>query len=280
MENQKYSNSLSINCKGILYQFTTPKIMGIINCTPDSFYEKSRISNIDQVRNRVEKMIEEGVDIIDIGGASTRPGAEFPSVKEERDRVIPIIKNLVKTFPKVLFSIDTMSGEIAKEAIDNGIHLINDVSGGELDSSILRVASENKVPYVLTHSPGFVRATIPFDADSFMLELLSHLAKKVAHCRNLGVTNLIIDPGFGFSKTVDQNFEIIQKFEMLHIFECPLLVGISRKSMIYKTLNLNPSDSLNGTTILNTILCNKGASIVRVHDVKEMFEIRSLSSRC
>jgi len=226
MQAQKKTKSLFINCKGHLYDLTTPKIMGIINCTPDSFYEKSRITEINQISKKVEEMIHEGVDIIDVGGASTRPGAVFPSFKEERERVIPILKILVKSFPEVLFSIDTMSGEIAKEAIDEGVHIINDVSAGEMDSSILKVAAENKSPYILTHSPGFVKATIPFDAESFMLELISHIAKKVALCKSLGISNLIIDPGFGFSKTIEENYEIIQKFEMLEIFDCPLLVGI------------------------------------------------------
>jgi len=280
MQAQKKTKSLFINCKGHLYDLTTPKIMGIINCTPDSFYEKSRITEINQISKKVEEMIHEGVDIIDVGGASTRPGAVFPSFKEERERVIPIFKILVKSFPEVLFSIDTMSGEIAKEAIDEGVHIINDVSAGEMDSSILKVAAENKSPYILTHSPGFVKATIPFDAESFMLELISHIAKKVALCKSLGISNLIIDPGFGFSKTIEENYEIIQKFEMLEIFDCPLLVGISRKSMIYKILNIDPAESLNGTTVLNTLLYKSGASIIRVHDVKEMVQIKTLISRC
>jgi dihydropteroate synthase len=280
MQAQKKTKSLFINCKGSLYDLTTPKIMGIINCTPDSFYEKSRITEINQISKKVEEMIHEGVDIIDVGGASTRPGAVFPSFKEERERVIPILKILVKSFPEVLFSIDTMSGEIAKEAIDEGVHIINDVSAGDMDSSILKVAAENKTPYILTHSPGFVKATIPFDAESFMLELISHIAKKVALCKSLGISNLIIDPGFGFSKTIEENYEIIQKFEMLEIFDCPLLVGISRKSMIYKILNIDPAESLNGTTVLNTLLYKSGASIIRVHDVKEMVQIKTLMSRC
>jgi dihydropteroate synthase len=280
MQTQKNTKSLSINCKGLLYDLSTPKIMGIINCTPDSFYEKSRITEIDKIRKKVEEMIYQGVDIIDIGGVSTRPGAVFPSVKEERDRVIPVLKTLINTFPQVLFSIDTMSGEIANEAIQNGVHMINDVSAGVMDSSILDIVAKNNIPYVLTHSPGFVKATIPFDTDSFMLEMISYLAKKVAYCRSLGITNLIIDPGFGFSKTIDQNYEIIQKIEMLKIFECPLLVGVSRKSMIYKLLNIDPKESLNGTTVLNTLLYKSGASIIRVHDVKEMTEIKTMMSRC
>jgi dihydropteroate synthase len=276
MYSENPNNSYLINCKGKLYDLSTPKIMGIINCTPDSFYENSRFSQKDELMSKVQSMVSHGAEIIDIGGASTRPGAIFPTIKEEKTRVIDILKFLKKEFPTVLFSIDTMYSEVAQEAVDVGADIINDVSGAELDSTILDVAAKNKVSYVLTHSPGFIRSVLPFESESFMLDLISYLSQKINVCKEKGIVDLIIDPGFGFAKSLEQNFEIVRKFEMLKIFDSPILVGISRKSMIYKTLNKSPETVLNGTTVLNTLLYLKGAKIIRVHDVEEMTEVKML----
>jgi dihydropteroate synthase len=267
-----------INSKGVLYDLSTPKIMGIINCTPDSFYEKSRFSRLNAIALHVSEMIEDGADIIDVGGASTRPGARFPSIQEEKQRVLPVLEFLRKKFPEILLSVDTMYGEVAQEAHDCGVNIMNDVSAGELDESILDVAAKNKIPYVLTHSPGFIKSVLPFDSENYLIDVISYLSKKIALCKSLGIQDIIIDPGFGFAKSIDENFELIRKFELLQIFDYPILVGVSRKSMIYKTLELTPDESLNGTTVLNSILTSRGAKIIRVHDVKEMAQIRKLIS--
>ncbi|MBM3452084.1 MAG: dihydropteroate synthase [Bacteroidetes bacterium] len=277
-EIRKYSHL--INCKGKPYDLSTPKIMGIINCTPDSFYEKSRYSDLDTIEKTVGKMIEDGADIIDIGGVSTRPGAQFPTISEEKKRILPVIEFVQNKFPEILISVDTMYGEVAQEAVDVGICIVNDVSGGELDESIMAVAGKNKVPYVLTHSPGFIKSIIPFDSENYLVDVLSYLSKKIALCKSYGIKDIIIDPGFGFSKSLEQNFELIKKFQLLHIFECPILIGISRKSLIYKTLSISPEESLNGSTVLNTLLCSYGAQIIRVHDVREMAQIRSIIALC
>jgi dihydropteroate synthase len=280
MNSEISKNSHTINCKGTLYNLSTPKIMGIINCTPDSFYENSRYSNLNKVETAVTKMIEEGADIIDIGGASTRPGAKFPSLNEEKQRILPVIEFVCKNFPETVISVDTMYGEVAQEAVDLGIHIINDVSGGELDESIFSVASKNNAPYVLTHSPGFIKSILPFDSENYLIDVISYLSKKIAICHSYGIKDIIIDPGFGFAKTLEQNYELIQKFQLMHIFNYPILVGISRKSMIYRTLSTTPEESLNGTIVLNTILSSNGANIIRVHDIKEMAQIRTLLSLC
>jgi dihydropteroate synthase len=277
--NSEISNkSKMINSKGVLYDLSTPKIMGIINCTPDSFYEKSRFSSLNGIESTVSEMIEEGADIIDIGGASTRPGARFPSIQEEKQRVLPVLEFIRKKFPEILVSVDTMYGEVAQDAFESGVNIINDVSAGELDESILEVAAKNKIPYVLTHSPGFIKSVIPFDSENYLIDVISYFSQKIAICKSLGIQDIIIDPGFGFAKSMDENFELIRKFDLLQIFDYPILVGISRKSMIYKTLGLTPEESLNGTTVMNSILTMRGAKIIRVHDVKEMAQIRKLIS--
>ncbi len=274
------STSFSINIKGALYDLSRPKIMGIINCTPDSFYENSRINDEKSILLRVEEMILGGIDILDIGGASTRPGSIFPTIKVEKERVIPAIEIIKKKFPSLILSLDTVHGEIAQAGIDVGVDIINDVTSGELDETILQVAATNKTPYVLTHSPGYVKSVLPFETESFMLDLTNFLSQKIAYCKSIGLNDLIIDPGFGFAKTLEQNFEIVQKFEMLKIFNLPILIGVSRKSMIYKTLGVTPENSLHGTIALQTILTSKGANIIRVHDVSEMNDFRILLSSC
>jgi len=280
MNSEKRNNLHVINCRGRLYDLSTPKIMGIINCTPDSFYEKSRYSNLNSIEITVGKMIEEGADIIDIGGASTRPGAQFPSTIEEKQRVLPVVEFVKNKFPQILVSIDTMYGEVAQEAVNLGADLINDVSGGELDESILSVSAKTNIPYVLTHSPGFIKSVLPFDSENYLIDVISHLSKKITLCKSYGINDVIIDPGFGFSKSIEQNFDLIKKFELLKIFDYPILVGVSRKSMIHKTLLTSPEESLTGTIALNTILSVKAANIIRVHDVKEMVQIRTLLALC
>ena len=280
MQPEIQSTTYSINIKGELYDLSRPKIMGIINCTPDSFYENSRVIDEKSILIRVEEMLKGGVDMVDIGGASTRPGSVLPTVKEEKERVLPAVQSIKKNFPNLILSLDTVHGEVAQIGIDHGIDIINDVTAGELDETILHVAAKNKTPYILTHSPGFVRSVLPFDTDSYMLDVTHFFSQKIAYCKSIGLNDLIIDPGFGFAKSIDQNFEIIRKFEMLKIFNRPILVGVSRKSMIYKTLDLSPEESLHGTIALQTILASKGANIIRVHDVSEMNDVRILLSSC
>ncbi len=280
MQPEIQSTTYSINIKGELYDLSRPKIMGIINCTPDSFYENSRVIDEKSILIRVEEMLKGGVDMVDIGGASTRPGSVLPTVKEEKERVLPAVQSIKKNFPNLILSLDTVHGEVAQIGIDHGIDIINDVTAGELDETILHVAAKNKTPYILTHSPGFVRSVLPFDTDSYMLDVTHFFSQKIAYCKSIGLNDLIIDPGFGFAKSIEQNFEIIRKFEMLKIFNRPILVGVSRKSMIYKTLGLSPEESLHGTIALQTILASKGANIIRVHDVSEMNDVRILLSSC
>ncbi len=280
MQPEIQSTTYSINIKGELYDLSRPKIMGIINCTPDSFYENSRVIDEKSILIRVEEMLKGGVDMVDIGGASTRPGSVLPTVKEEKERVLPAVQSIKKNFPNLILSLDTVHGEVAQIGIDHGIDIINDVTAGELDETILHVAAKNKTPYILTHSPGFVRSVLPFDTDSYMLDVTHFFSQKIAYCKSIGLNDLIIDPGFGFAKSIEQNFEIIRKFEMLKIFNRPILVGVSRKSMIYKTLDLSPEESLHGTIALQTILASKGANIIRVHDVSEMNDVRILLSSC
>lgn len=260
-----------------LLDLTTPKIMGIVNTTPDSFYESSRTNTIDKLLIQVEKHMQEGADFIDIGGYSTRPGATDISIEEEINRISNPIKIIKDTFPNCIISCDTFRSQVAQIAIDNGADIINDISGGELDQNMFDVIAKNRIPYILMHSKGNPQTMQDqTDYKSIFKEMVNYFSSKIEYLHELGLTEIIIDPGFGFAKTTEQNYELLNNLQDFYFLKHPILVGISRKSMIYKKLNTTPEEALNGTTILNTIALSKGAKILRVHDVKEAKEIVTL----
>ncbi len=273
---QKIYKAKSINIKGKLFQFDEPKIMGIINLSHDSFYENDTKSSVDEILNKVESYISNGAEIIDVGGASTRPGSKLPSPKEELNRVIPILEKIRAKFPKIIISIDTVRSKVAEEALLSGADIINDVSGGYSDKKIIDVAKRNKCPYILTHNIEKGVNTDKLKSDNPIKEQIRFFSKRIKELKSQGIYDIIIDPGFGFSKSIDQNFELIRFFEMLHILHAPILIGISRKSMIYQTLEKSAENSLNGTTIMHSFLISRNASIFRVHDVNEMKEVKML----
>lgn len=262
-----------INIDGQLLDLSTPKVMGIINVTPDSFYSDSRIVGEKNLCERVASMLQEGVDIIDIGGCSTRPNAEYVSVEEEMSRCISAVSLVRKTFPNIIISVDTFRSAVAREAVNCGAQIINDISSGILDDKMFELVGELKIPYVLSH---WLKEPIECDGDEYISKMIQTLGVKATELQRRGVKDIIIDPGFGFGKTLEQNFLILNNLDKLQILDLPLLVGVSRKSMIYKTLNTSADTSLNGTTCLNTIALMKGANIVRVHDVKEASEVVQL----
>ena len=273
----QFKQNQFINLNGKLYDLNSPKIMGIINSTPDSFFSGSRKTLIKDILHTVEKMLENGVDIIDIGGASTRPNAVIPTIKEEIQRIEAPIKAIRNEFKDLVISLDTMRNEVAKVGIEEGISIINDVSGGLYDEKLLDLVAQKKVPYILTFNNGNEINTVPLATErNILTESIVFFSERINDLKNLGINDIIIDPGFGFDKTLEENFKLLNNLELLQILEKPILVGISRKSMIYKKLEINPEDSLNGTSVLNTASFIKGTSIFRVHDVKEMNQIRQL----
>ena len=264
---------MTINIKGNLLNFSVPKIMGILNVTPDSFFDGGKYSTSDKILKQVEKMINSGADIIDVGGYSSRPGATDISVDEELKRVIPIVKLIRKQFPSALISIDTFRSKVAYESIITGGDIINDISGGNLDPKMFKTVANLKVPYVLMHMKGSPRNMMENSNYSNVTnEICKYFSEKIEEARLEGINDLIIDPGFGFSKTKEQNYELLNNLDFLKQFQKPLLVGVSRKSMIYKILNSTPENALNGTSILHTVSLLKGADILRTHDVKEAAE--------
>lgn len=266
-----------INLNGNLYDLNSPQIMGIINCTPDSFYSESRKTQIVEILKTVESMLENGADIIDIGGASTRPSAILPAVDEEIERIYEPIKAIRKEFKNIIISLDTTRSEVAKVGIDEGISIVNDVSGGFQNADLIEIVAQKKIPYILTFNSGNEINTSPLASERNILrESLIFFSERIQKLKNAGINDIIIDPGFGFDKTLEENFSLIDNLDFLKILEKPILVGFSRKSMIYRKLGIAPEESLNGSTILNTVAFLKNASIFRVHDVKEMNQIRQL----
>ena len=267
----------TLNCKGRLLIVNNPLVMGIINVTPDSFYQGSRKGGVEEILKTAATMIEEGADILDIGGQSTRPGSERISVDEELKRVLPAIENILKNFPKAVISVDTYNNIVAKKAIDAGALMINDISAGSFDKEMMSVVADEKVPYVCMHIKG-EPASMQKDPEyeNVTLEVLDYLSKRVDECVRAGIKDIIIDPGFGFGKTINHNFQLLRELNSLSILERPILIGISRKSTIYKTLGVSPEEALNGSTVLNTIALMNGASILRVHDVRAAKETVTL----
>ena len=267
----------TLNLQGRLVDISKPTVMGILNLTPDSFYNNSRIDNADDALRRTETFLNEGAKFIDIGAYSSRPGAAEVSEAEELSRMVPIVEIINKKFPEAWLSIDTFRAKVAKESIEAGAHLINDISGGELDEAMFQTAADLQVPYILMHMRGTPQNMQQQTGYSNIgLDLVDYFSQKIAALRKLGVKDIILDPGFGFAKTTDENYQLLNQLEELDIFELPLLVGFSRKSMIYNFLGNDPQEALNGTTILNTIALMKGAGILRVHDVKAAAECIAL----
>ena len=264
---------MTIKLKERLLDLSGPMIMGILNVTPDSFYDGGFYDNQKKVIDQVEKMINDGASIIDIGGYSSRPGADNISPDVELARVLPIVKLIKERFSKILISIDTFRSEVAKQCVENGADIINDISGGSLDSKMFETVAKLNVPYIIMHMRGNPSNMMDkTDYENIIEEMENYFSKKIELAKSFGVNEIIIDPGFGFAKTTKQNFDILKNLTYLKKLDKPLLVGVSRKSMIYKTLNLSPIDSLNGSTVLHTISLLKGANIIRVHDVKEANE--------
>jgi dihydropteroate synthase len=262
-----------MNFKGKLIEFQEPIVMGILNVTPDSFYSGSRLVGMDELNIRIEQMISDGVTIVDVGGFSSRPGADDVSIQDELERVIPVINEIHRNHPELLISIDTFRSSVAKAAIEAGASMINDISGGEMNKDIYSVAAESRVPYVMMHMRGTPSTMQSLtDYDNLLKDILEYFSIKIQKARAAGIKDIIIDPGFGFSKELSQNFEMLNNLEMFQMYDLPILAGLSRKSMIYKTLETTPKDSLNGTTAINSIALMKGARILRVHDVKEAKE--------
>jgi dihydropteroate synthase len=271
---------MTINCKGQIIDLSTPKIMGILNITPNSFYDGGKYSLKNNAITQVKKMLNEGATFIDIGAYSSKPNAEFVSEEEELSRIIPVVKEILIEFPEALLSVDTFRSSVAKECINNGAALINDISAGSLDEKMMEVIASNNIPYIMMHMRGNPKTMqSQTNYDHIINEMITYFSDKISQARNLGINDLIIDPGFGFAKTIDQNYEILSNLELFKVLELPILAGVSRKSMIYKTLDINAEEALNGTSVLNTISITKGASIIRVHDVKEAMECVKLCNK-
>jgi dihydropteroate synthase len=273
-----FHRSRFLNIKGQLHDFAQPKIMGILNMTPDSFYKESRVSEESMLIERARTMIEQGCSILDIGASSTRPGAAILSAQEEIDRLGNSISVLKKAFPDILLSLDTYYAAVAQFGINEGCDLINDISAGQFDSELWTVVAQAKIPYILTYN----RAEQTNEAKSFVArkgviaDALSFLSEKLEQLKRKGITDVLIDPGFGFGKTLQENHQLLRQLEHLHVLGCPLLIGVSRKSMITKKLNVSTEDALNGTSILNTVAYVKGAAVFRVHDAAATQELITL----
>jgi dihydropteroate synthase len=270
-----------INTGGKLLDLEVPKIMGILNITPDSFYKGSRYNTDAEILKATSKMLEDGADILDVGGYSSRPGAEDISPEEEGSRVLGAIRLINRVFPEAIISVDTFRADIARAAIEEcGAHMINDISGGEGDSGMFETVKKLNVPYILMHMKGNPRTMQDNPVyDDLVSDILKWFGEKLFKLRSEGIKDIIIDPGIGFGKTTEQNFELLGRLSDFSITGLPLLVGLSRKGMIWKTLQITPDDALNGTTALNAVALMKGADILRVHDVKEAVQTIKLISK-
>ncbi|WP_026724963.1 dihydropteroate synthase [Flavobacterium sasangense] len=271
---------MNINCNGNLIDLSTPKVMGILNVTPNSFYDGGKHKEINSIIHQVDKMLSEGADFIDIGAYSSKPSAEFVSEEEEIKRLVPIVKSLVETFPNIVLSVDTFRAQVAKASVENGVAMVNDIAAGLLDDKMLETVAELKVPYIMMHMRGNPQTMQSLtDYNDIVKEMIFYFSERIQKARSFGISDIVIDPGFGFAKTVEQNYEVLHKMELFEMLELPVLVGVSRKSMIYKVLESSPQEALNGTSVLNTIALQKGAKILRVHDVKEAVECIKLVSK-
>jgi dihydropteroate synthase len=269
----------TLNLGGKILDLTTPKIMGILNVTPDSFYDGGKNSLPHLIIEKASKMVEDGVSILDVGGYSSRPSAVHISEEEEIERVVPAIQAIKREFPSISISIDTFRASVAQNSIDVGADMINDISGGELDPEMFNTVAKNKVPYILMHMKGTPQnMQLLASYDNICAELLEYFQKKLYKLHEIGVQDVVLDVGIGFAKSLEQNFSLLNHLKIFETLSCPILVGISRKSLIYNTLGCSANDSLNGTTALNMVALQNGANIIRVHDVKEAFETVKLNS--
>ena len=264
----------TININGQLLDFSTPRVMGIVNVTPDSFFSGSRTEAANEIIKRCGQILREGGTMIDVGAQSTSPASRFLDAKEETERLMPALKLIRNEFPDTILSVDTFYADVAKESVEEyGVNIINDISGGQIDERMFPVVAQLNVPYILMHMRGTPQTMQQFTHyDNFIQDILYYFSERKAKLNQLGVSDVIIDPGFGFSKTISQNYELMAYLKYFHIFEEPIMVGISRKSMIYKLLGTTPEESLNGTSVLNAVALLSGADILRVHDVKEAVE--------
>ena len=277
----KRSQSITINVGGRLVSFDEPQVMGILNVTPDSFFATSRCRSEGEIRQRVCQIRQEGATMVDIGAYSSRPGAEDVSKDEELRRLLPAIDIVREEWPEAVVSVDTFRAEVARKAVEAGADIVNDISGGEMDREMFSAVSELHVPYILMHMQGTPKdMQVEPKYENLMCEVFRSLGERVEALHEMGVADIILDPGFGFGKTMTQNYEMMARLEEFRLLGCPLLVGVSRKSMIYRLLNTMPEESLNGTTALNMIALMKGADILRVHDVKETVEAIKIYRQC
>ena len=264
---------MTINCNGKLLNLENPVVMGILNLTPDSFSDGGKFNNMDSALKQTEKMLNDGATIIDIGGQSTRPNADFLDAETELSRVLPVIENLVKNFPEIIISVDTFWSDVAKATTQSGASIINDISAGQIDNKMFETVAELGVPYILMHMKGTPK-TMQKNTDykNVTEEVQLFLSEKIFELNKLGVRDIIIDLGYGFSKTLEQNYELLKNQKDFMFNKYPILTGVSRKSMIFKLLNIKPEESINGTTALNMLALQNNAKILRVHDVKEAAE--------
>lgn len=267
----------TLNIRGKLFCIEKPMVVGILNATPDSFYQGDLARGIEGMLGKAHQMIEEGAGILDIGGQSTRPGSLRISADEELKRIIPLITALHKRFPEIPLSVDTYQSRVAKETYEAGAGIINDISAGMLDADMLETVGKLKIPYIAMHmkgSPENMQEHAVYD--DLVLEIFDHLKERIFSCRKAGIKDVIIDPGFGFAKTIDKNFQLLKSLRNFSMLEKPMLVGLSRKATIYKTLNISPGEALNGTTALHMVALQNGANLLRVHDVKPAIEVIQL----
>jgi len=263
----------NLNLNGKILSLEEPIVMGIINLTTDSFYAGSRKGDLREIFRLVEKMLDDGVSVIDIGAVSSRPGGKMIPVNEELDRILPVVKALINEFPEIVLSIDTYRSEVVRQLAEITSFIVNDISGFAIDNDLLEIISKNKLPYILMHIKGNPENMIhQTDYEDLIFEMLNYFGEKLSFVRQMDISQIILDPGIGFSKTLKQNFEIIKMLSVFNIFEYPLMVGVSRKSFIYNSLNSTPDDALNGTTAMHMAALLNGAKILRVHDVKEAVE--------
>ncbi|MBS3769182.1 MAG: dihydropteroate synthase [Bacteroidales bacterium] len=273
-----FSRKYMINCNGALLDLSKPKVMGVLNVTPDSFYDGGRYFQEKTIKDQVGRLVAEGADIIDIGGYSSRPGADHIPIDEERKRLLPVLDLVRKHYPGVILSVDTFRSEIADQVVsDYRVDIINDISAGEMDPAMFETIAKLQVPYIMMHMKGTPQ-DMKYKAryGDMMKEITDYFSLKYDQLRKMGVKDIILDPGFGFGKNVEHNYQLLHNLEQFKIFELPILVGLSRKSMIYKILNTTPNEALNGTTVLNSIALMQGADILRVHDVKQTREVITL----
>ncbi|MBS1731058.1 MAG: dihydropteroate synthase [Bacteroidetes bacterium] len=264
---------LTLNCKGKLLSLSKPVVMGIINATPDSFYPGSRLLDIDAAFHLAKKMKDDGAHIIDVGGQSTRPGSFRLSASEEKERVIPFIRKIHEELPEIIVSVDTYHSSVAIKALENGASMVNDISAGEMDEKMIETVAAYSAPFVCMHMKGRPENMhLNTNYNHLLEDIVDFFSKKIDTCKSAGVHDILIDPGFGFGKNIEQNFELLRNLQIFKMFKMPIVAGLSRKSTIYKTLGITSNEALNGTTVLNTLALINGANILRVHDVREAVE--------